>query len=86
MMVVVLDDDEVFLGNHQVLAVDLAKDIRFEDVGRRPCGVEAGLEEHKRSTRERIILMSWVIKKDRQAQLLMQMLDQLDDIVLRRDI
>ena len=44
MVVVVLDDDEVFLCNHQVFPVDLAEDVRLQDIGRRPCGVEAGLE------------------------------------------
>ncbi len=46
-MVVVLDDDEVFVCNHQVLPIDLAEDVRLQDIGRRPCGVEAGLEEHE---------------------------------------
>ena len=34
-MMVILDDDEVFVGNHQILAVDLAQDFRLQDLMRR---------------------------------------------------
>jgi hypothetical protein len=47
MVVVVLDDDEVFLCNHKVFPVDLAEDIRFQDIGRGSCGIETGLEEYE---------------------------------------
>ena len=44
---VVLNDHKVFFCNDQVFPIDLAEDIRLQDIGRRPCGVEAGLEEHE---------------------------------------
>jgi hypothetical protein len=47
MVVVVLDDDEVFLRNNKVFAIDLAENLGLQDIGRRPGGVEAGLEEYK---------------------------------------
>ena len=47
MVVVVLDDDEVFVCNNQVFSIDLAEDVRLQDFGRRPCGVEAGFEEYE---------------------------------------
>ena len=84
--VVVLDNDEVFLRNNQVFAIDLAEDVRLQDIGRRPCGVEAGLEEHEtvHSRTDHIDIMG--DQEDCQAQLFVQMLHQLDDIVLRRNI
>lgn len=47
MMVVVLNDDEIFLCNHQLFPINLTEDFWFKDIGGRPCGVKAGLEEHK---------------------------------------
>ena len=47
MVVVVFDDDEIFLCNNQVFAIDLAEYIRLQDIGWWPCGVEAGLEKHE---------------------------------------
>jgi hypothetical protein len=42
MMVVVFDDDKVFLRDHEVLAVDFAKNLGPEDVGRRARGIKPG--------------------------------------------
>jgi hypothetical protein len=47
MVVVVLDGDGIPFRNDQVFPIDLAEYIWFQDIGRRPCGVEAGLEEHE---------------------------------------
>jgi hypothetical protein len=47
MMVVVLDGDSIPLRNDQVLSIDLTEDVWFQDIGRRPCGVQTGLEEHE---------------------------------------
>lgn len=44
-MVVILDDDEVFLGNDQLFAVDLVKNFRLEHLGRRPGGEESRFEQ-----------------------------------------
>ena len=44
MVVVVLDDDEVFLRNHQVFPIDLTEDFWFEHIDGRPSGIEARLE------------------------------------------
>jgi hypothetical protein len=47
MVVVILDSDGISLRDDQVLSIDLAEDVWFQDIGRRPCGIEAGLEEHE---------------------------------------
>ena len=47
MAVVVLDDDEIFLCNNKFFPIDLAEDVWLQHIGRRPRGVEAGLEEHE---------------------------------------
>jgi hypothetical protein len=47
MVVVVLDDDEIFFCYNQLFPVDLTEDFWFEDISGRPCGVEAGLKEHE---------------------------------------
>ena len=43
MVMVVLDDHEVFLGDDQFFPVDLAKDLRLENLGRRAGGEQAFL-------------------------------------------
>jgi hypothetical protein len=45
MMVVIFDDDEIFVGNHEVLAVDFSKDVCLEHVNRRARCIEAGFEK-----------------------------------------
>ncbi len=47
MVMIVLNDHEIFLGNHQILSVDLPEDIRFKDFGWRTGGKQAGLEQHE---------------------------------------
>jgi hypothetical protein len=39
MVVVILDSDGISLRDDQVLSIDLAEDVWFQDIGRRPCGV-----------------------------------------------
>ena len=87
MVVVVLNDDEVFLCNHQVFPIDLAEDFWFEDIGGRPCGVEAGLEEHEpvHPRTDHIDVMG--DQEDRQAQVLRaDAATNSIDVVLGRDI
>ena len=47
MVVIILNDDEILVCNNKVLPVDLAENVWLQDIGRRPCGVEAGFEEHE---------------------------------------
>ncbi len=47
MVMIVLNNHEVFFGDDQFLPIDLAKDIGLEHVGRRSCGKQAGLEQHE---------------------------------------
>jgi hypothetical protein len=46
-VVVVLNDNEVFVCNNQFFPIDLTEDFWLKYIGGRPCGVEAGLEEHE---------------------------------------
>jgi hypothetical protein len=46
-MVVILDNDEIFLCNNKVFAIDLAENLGLQNIGRRPRGVKASLEEYE---------------------------------------
>jgi hypothetical protein len=43
-MVVIFDDDEIFLCNNKFFAIHLMKNIRLEDLSWRTGGEESGLE------------------------------------------
>jgi hypothetical protein len=45
MVVIILNDEEIFIRNHQVFPVDLTEDVWFEHISGWACGKEAGLEE-----------------------------------------
>jgi hypothetical protein len=47
MVVIVLDNNEVFLFNNKVFPIDLTENLGLQDICRRPCGKEAGLEEYE---------------------------------------
>lgn len=47
MMVVILDDDEVSVRNHQVFAIDLVEDIGLEHISGRPGSEEPGFEKNQ---------------------------------------
>ena len=34
MVVIILNDDEIFVCNNKVFPIDLAEDVRFQDIGR----------------------------------------------------
>lgn len=86
MMVIVLNNHEVLIGNNQFLPVDLPKDIRLKYIGRRACGKQAGLEQHK-PVNVRANHVDVVRDQEHgQAQFLMQMCDEFNDVVLGRDI
>lgn len=46
-MMVIFDDDEVFLCNHQVFAIDLVKNLRLEDLCGGGGGEESGFEKNQ---------------------------------------
>jgi hypothetical protein len=46
-MMVIFDDDEVFLSDDELFTIDLVKDLRLEDIGWRTGGVEPGFEEYQ---------------------------------------
>ena len=47
MVMIVLNNHEVFLGDDQILSIDLSEDIRFKDFSRGAGGKEARLEQHE---------------------------------------
>lgn len=47
MVVIILNDDEILVCNDEIFPINLAEDVRLEDLCRRPCGVEAGFKEHE---------------------------------------
>jgi hypothetical protein len=47
MVMVIFDDDEIFLCNNKLFPIDLAENVRLEDFGRKPSGIKTGLEEHE---------------------------------------
>ena len=47
MVMIVLNNHEVFLGDDHILPIDLAKDIGLEHVGWRSCGKQTGFEQHE---------------------------------------
>ena len=85
-MVVIFDDDEILFCNDEVLAVHLVKNLRFENFRRGRGGEEPGFEKnqpiHPRA--DHIDVMR--DKKDRELELVMKVLYQLNDIVLGGDI
>jgi hypothetical protein len=46
-VVVILNNNGVTFRDDQVFSIDLAEDVGLQDIGRRPCGVEAGFEEYE---------------------------------------
>jgi hypothetical protein len=86
MVVVVLNDDKIFLGNHQIFPIDLTEDFRFEDISGRPCGVEAGLEKHEpvHPRTDHIDVMG--NQEYGESKFIMQMLDQLNHIMLSGNV
>jgi hypothetical protein len=46
-MVVIFDDDEIFLSNNKVFAVHLVKNLRLQDFRGRAGGEESGFEKHQ---------------------------------------
>lgn len=86
MVVVVLDDDGIPLGDDKVLAIDLAQDIGLEDIFRRSGCMEAGFEKdqtvHPRADHVDVVGN----QQDGQAQFFMEVLDQFDDVMLGSDI
>lgn len=46
-MVVILDDDEIFFCNHEVFAVHLVKNLRFENLRGGSGGEESGFEKNQ---------------------------------------
>ena len=85
-MVVIFDDDEVFLGNHEIFAVDLVKNLRLQDLRGWGGGEESGFEEnqsiHARADHIDVVRN----QEDGQLQFIMKMLHELDNVVLGRNI
>ena len=52
MVMVILDDDEVFVGDDQIFAVDLAQDLRLQDLVRSAECKEFGFEKDAADRRE----------------------------------
>jgi hypothetical protein len=74
-VVIVLDNDEVFLRDNQVFTVNLAEDVRLEDIfGRAGC-IEAGFEEHETIHQGSDHIDVVGNQEDGQAQFFMEMLD-----------
>jgi len=85
-MVIVLDDDQVLLGDDEVLSVDFAENLGLEHLSRRGGGVEFGFEQHQsiHAGFDHIDVMG--NEQHGQFQLFVQVLNQFDDVVLRRNI
>ena len=73
-MVVIFDDDEVFLGDHEIFAVHLVKNLRLQDLRGWGGGEEFGFEEnqsiHPRADHIDVVRN----QEDGQLQLIMKML------------
>lgn len=85
-MVIVLDDDQILLGDDEVLPVDFAENLWLEHLSRRRGGVEFGFEQNQSiyARPDHIDVMG--DEKYGQVQLFVQVLHQFDDVVLRRNI
>ena len=86
MVVVVFDDDEVLLGDDEILSVDLAEDVGLEHISRRTGGIEAGFEKNQPVDAGTNHVDVVCDEQHGQAQLFMEMFDQFNDIVLSRDV
>lgn len=86
MMVIILDDDEILLRNHEVFTVHLVKNLGLENFRGGGGGEESGFEKdqsiHPRANHINVVRD----KEDREFELVMKVLYQLDDIVLSGDI
>ena len=85
-VMVILHDNGVPLRSHQIFSVNLPKDLRLQNLSRRPCCIKPGLEKHEPSHLRADHIDVMGDEQNGQPQLVMEMPHQLDDIVLRGDI
>ena len=86
MVVIVFDDDQVLFGDHQILAVDLAEDVRAQYFLRRTGGIQPGLQQHQPvdAFADHVDVVGH--EENGQTHIAMQPLNQIEHAVLRRDI
>ncbi len=85
-MVVILDDDEVFLRNDQIFPIDLAENIGLQHLGWWAGSIESRLEEdqsvHARSNHIDVV----GDQEHGEPKFVVQVLDQLNDIMLSGNV
>src|SRR5262245_56998329 len=86
MMVVVFNDDEVFVRHDKVFAIDSSESVECEHVGRGTGSVQAGFQQHEpidACTNHVDVVRN---EQDNQVKFFMEMLNEFNDIVLGCDI
>ena len=82
MVVVILDNDEVFLGDDEILPVDFAENVGFEHISRRAGGIEAAFQKYEPVDARADHIDVVCDEQDGKAQFFVKMFDKFDDIVL----
>ena len=86
MVMVILDDNEVIVGNDQVLSIHLTQNLWYQNLLRRSCGKQFRFEQYETVYSGSNHVDVVCDHKDREFQIAVQLLDQFDDAMLSREV
>ncbi len=86
MVVIVFNDDEVVLRDDEIFAIDLPENLRLQHLGGGPGREQFGLEQHQPIDAGADLVKVMGEQQHGQSEFLMELFDQLDYVVLCRDI